>query len=211
MRGDAYLINYSKRNVFMISLIISLCIFVILNFSFNEIYKIYGYIKDKTISVVQEENKGDNQEIMKATGSKEKESETTKDENIEDDIWQIEISKINLSAPISEGTSQEVMLEFVGHFESTSKWNGNVGLAAHNRGYPINYFSRLKELKNEDKIIYKTKYGTKTYAIKIIKIIEDTDWSYLQETKENRITLITCVENKPSQRLCIQGIEIKEE
>ena len=103
------------------------------------------------------------------------------------------------------------MLEFVGHFESTSKWNGNVGLAAHNRGYPINYFSRLKELKNEDKIIYKTKYGTKTYAIRIIKIIEDTDWSYLQETKENRITLITCVENKPSQRLCIQGIEIKEE
>ena len=155
----------------MISLIISLCIFVIFNFSFNEIFKIYGYIKDKTISVVQKENKGDNQEIMKATGSKEKESETTKDENIEDDIWQIEIPKINLSAPISEGTSQEVMLEFVGHFESTSKWNGNVGLAAHNRGYPINYFSRLKELKNEDKIIYKTKYGTKTYAIKIIKIM----------------------------------------
>ncbi|MBQ2916867.1 MAG: class D sortase [Clostridia bacterium] len=126
-------------------------------------------------------------------------------------IWQIEIPKIDLVAPISEGTSQEVMLEFVGHFENTSKWKGNVGLAAHNRGYPINYFSKLKELEVGDKIVYKTELGTKAYSVKIIKIIKDTDWSYLQSTKENRITLITCVENKPSQRLCIQGIEIKEE
>ena len=126
-------------------------------------------------------------------------------------IWQIEIPKIDLVAPISEGTSQEVMLEFVGHIENTSKWKGNVGLAAHNRGYPINYFSKLKELEVGDKIVYKTELGTKAYSVKIIKIIKDTDWSYLQSTKENRITLITCVENKPSQRLCIQGIEIKEE
>lgn len=160
--------------------------------------------------ILQTKSKEGNQEIMKVSESKEKESEETKEE-YEKDIWQVEIPKISLIAPISEGTSQEVMLEFVGHFESTSKWNGNVGLAAHNRGYPINYFSKLKELKNGDKIIYKTQYGTKTYSIKTIKIIEDTDWSYLQKTKENKITLITCVENKPSQRLCVQGIEIKEE
>jgi len=40
-------------------------------------------------------------------------------------------------------------------------------------------------------------------------VIEDTDWSYLQKTKENRITLITCVKNQPTKRLCVQGIEIK--
>ncbi len=147
---------------------------------------------------------------MKNNESKEKQSEGTKEE-IKEDIWQIEIPKINLVAPISEGTSQEVMLEFVGHFENTSKWKGNVGLAAHNRGYPINYFARLKELKNGDKLIYKTKYGIRKYAVKTVKIIKDTDWSYLQKTKENKITLITCVENKPNQRLCIQGLEIKEE
>lgn len=143
---------------------------------------------------------------MKESNSKEKESEKTNE-----DIWQVEIPKINLIAPIAEGTSQEVMLEFVGHFENTSKWEENVGLAAHNRGYPINYFSRLKELKVGDKIIYRTEFGTKTYSVKTIKTIEDTDWSYLQETKDNRITLITCVENKPTKRLCIQGTEIKEE
>ena len=126
-------------------------------------------------------------------------------------IWQVEIPVIDLVAPISEGTSQEVMLEYVGHFEDTSKWNGNIGLAAHNRGYPINYFARLKDLKTGNEIIYKTKQGTKKYKVNLIKTIEDTDWSYLQKSKENKITLITCVANKPNKRLCIQGIEIKEE
>ena len=42
------------------------------------------------------------------------------------------------------------MLDYVGHFENTEEWDGNVGLAAHNRGYPINYFANLKELKIGD-------------------------------------------------------------
>ena len=103
------------------------------------------------------------------------------------------------------------MLEYVGHFEHTNLLNGNVGLAAHNRGYPINYFARLKELEFGDEIIYKQGYETKKYVVNNITIIQDTDWSYLQDTEENTITLITCVENKPTQRRCIQGIEIKEE
>ena len=103
------------------------------------------------------------------------------------------------------------MLDYVGHFENTEEWDGNVGLAAHNRGYPINYFANLKELKIGDEIIYKTKYGVKRYKVILSIIIKDTDWSYLQETKENKITLITCVENQPSNRRCIQGEEIKEE
>ena len=103
------------------------------------------------------------------------------------------------------------MLEYVGHFDNTSKWQGNVGLAAHNRGYPINYFAKLKELVQGDELIYKTEYGTKKYIIELTTIIEDTDWSYLQDTEENKITLITCVENIPNERLCIQAIEKKEE
>lgn len=54
------------------------------------------------------------------------------------------------------------MLEYVGHFENTNLLNGNVGLAAHNRGYPINYFARLKELEFGDEIIYKQGYETKS-------------------------------------------------
>lgn len=76
-------------------------------------------------------------------------------------------------------------------------------------GYPVNYFARLKELEIGDEIIYKVNNLTRNYIVKTAKIIEETDWSYLQKTKDNRITLITCVENRPTKRLCIQAI-IKE-
>ena len=78
-------------------------------------------------------------------------------------------------------------------------------------GYPVNYFGKLKDLQIGDEIIYKTKYGTRKYKICIKTIIKDTDWSYLKNTQDNRITLITCVENKPELRRCIQALEIKEE
>lgn len=74
-------------------------------------------------------------------------------------------------------------------------------------GYPVNYFGKIKELEIGDEIIYKTKSGTKKYEVIISTIIEDTDWSYLQATKENKITLITCVENRPTYRRCVQAIE----
>lgn len=122
--------------------------------------------------------------------------------------WTLEIPTINLKANINFGTTEEVMNEFIGHFDETGVWTGNIGLAAHNRGYPVNYFGRLKELQIGDEIKYTTVYGTKIYKVAISTIIEDTDWSYLQETKDNKLTLITCVENKPRYRRCIQAIEI---
>ncbi len=101
------------------------------------------------------------------------------------------------------------MLNYVGHFDNTKFWDGNVGLAAHNRGYPINYFENVKDLTINDEIIYKTPYGERKYEVTMYKVIEQTDWSNLQETDDNRITLITCVRNKPEKRLCVQAIEKK--
>lgn len=182
-------------------------IFILIEFFYIKVQAIYISIKDKNIkSRYIEETTNMTKENMQPRNYEEDKSKL-----IEEQIWQIEIPKIELIAPISEGTSQEVMLEYVGHFENTNVLRGNVGLAAHNRGYPINYFAKLKELEINDEIVYKTQYGVKRYKVILTTIIQDTDWSYLQETEENKITLITCVENKPNQRLCIQGIEIKEE
>ena len=75
-------------------------------------------------------------------------------------------------------------------------------------GFQKNYFEHLKELEIGDIIIYKTESGTKKYKVDVITIIEDINWSYLEKTEDNRITLITCVENKPEKRRCVQGIEI---
>jgi len=139
-----------------------------------------------------------------------KESKCNINEKIlfETDNWKLEIPKINLCANINFGTTEEVMNKYIGHFDNTNLWEGNVGLAAHNRGYPVNYFGRLKELQIGDEIKYTTVYGTKIYKVTSLNIIEDTDWSYLQKTDDNRITLITCVENQPKYRRCIQGIEM---
>ena len=176
---------------------------MVFEFFANHVSKLYSKVASEALVIEENINKEENIEIMKENEQKEKEIEDTKE-----NIWQVEIPKINLIAPIAEGTSQEIMLEFVGHFEDTSIWNGNIGLAAHNRGYPINYFSRLKDLVKGEEIIYKSEFGTKKYSINTIVIIEDTDWSYLEETIDNRITLITCVANEPTKRLCIQGLEI---
>lgn len=101
------------------------------------------------------------------------------------------------------------MNKYIGHFESTSKENGNVTLAAHNRGYDVNYFSRLKELEIGDEVIYKFQNLTRTYEISSKNIIKDTDVEVLEKTDENILTLITCVENKPSLRRCLIAKEIK--
>lgn len=124
--------------------------------------------------------------------------------------WRIIISKINLDAPILEGTNKEVLRRGVGHFEETDKWNGNVCLAAHNRGYKYNYFQELKNLEIGDSIIYQTEKGKREYSVTFKEKIKETDWSHMQETKENYLTLITCAENMPEYRLCIQAKEIKE-
>lgn len=124
--------------------------------------------------------------------------------------WKIIIPSISLEAEIADDTTKEVMDKYVGHFKDMSKTTGNVGLAAHNRGYPVNYFENLKKLKEGDLIIYQYKNFKMEYIVNKTEIIKDTDWSRLENIEEkNVITLITCVENEPEYRRCIQGFEKK--
>ena len=83
-------------------------------------------------------------------------------------------------------------------------------LAAHNRGYLCNFFQKIKNLKIGDEIIYCTKEGKRVYKVQTNRIILETDWSYIEQTKDNRITLITCEENRPEYRRCIQAVQILE-
>ncbi len=122
--------------------------------------------------------------------------------------WILEIPSINLKADIAEGTSSEILNNYIGHFEETSKQNGNIVLAAHNRGYPVNYFENLKELEIGDEIYYSYNGIKNIYKVNSQNIIKDTNVEILENTEENIITLITCVENQPETRRCIQGIKI---
>ena len=149
-------------------------------------------------NILQTENKNTMEQLHLDSG---------KESSNKENIWQIEIPIIGLIAPIREGTTKEIMDEFAGHFEHTAVEQGNIGLIAHNRGYPKNYFQNIKELNVGDKIYYTYQDKTRVYYVENIIVIKETDWSYLENTEDNRITLITCVENQPEYRRCIQGIE----
>lgn len=106
-----------------------------------------------------------------------------------------------------EGTGSSAMRQGVGHFPSTSAWDGNIGLCGHNRGSSHN-IGAIKDLDIGDTIRYETSLGTRTYAVSAVKIIDWTDWSYLNSTLDNRITIITCLANQPTKRVCVQAIEV---
>lgn len=131
---------------------------------------------------------------------------TKSEEKVE---WYIEIPTISLKAPITEGITKEILDNYVGHFEESPSKKGNVCLAAHNRGYKNNYFENLKKLKIGDEIFYKNNEYEEKYVVSKHEIIKDTDWVNLENTEEDKITLITCVENEPSYRRCIQGEKLE--
>lgn len=230
------MVNFSKRYINIVSLIITIVIY----FSWNCLFfsrqqnnikftSILNLLKRNNVQVeigsnnITKETK-ENIQIQKNESNlyiENVENNNIQNNDIQDNKiitpnntkektrWKVIIPAISLEADISEGTRKEVMDEFVGHFEETAKINGNIGLAAHNRGYKVNYFSNLKKVKEDDEIIYQYQDYKKTYVVTKNIVIKDIDWSYLQNTKENKITLITCIENEPNYRRCVQGIEKK--
>lgn len=105
-----------------------------------------------------------------------------------------------------EGETTASMKKGLGHFTSTSVWNGNVAVCGHNRG--VKYvIGSIKDLDVGDKITYTTSMGTRTYLVETVTKISSSDWSYLSSTTDNRITLLTCVAGDSSQRWCVQAVQ----
>ncbi len=208
--------RYTTLYINAISLFISIIIFSFGTFLNSNINSISEAPKiEKQIEQKLESNLEKQEENLKYTEENEhldSSTQVSKEENnveiqSEDFLWYLEIPSINLKAKINEGTTKEIMDEYIGHFEETSKFDGNVGLAAHNRGYKNNYFENLKKLKKEDEIFYYYNGQNKKYRVIRNSIIEDTDWSIFEQTQDNIITLVTCVENEPTYRRCVQAIE----
>ena len=123
-------------------------------------------------------------------------------------LGRLKIPSLGLSVKVYEDESLESLAKGAGHFKSTSCWDGNVGLAGHNRGV-ANHFGQIHTLENGDKITYTTRLGTRTYEVFYVGQIKETDFSRLGRTSENMITLITCVRNVPELRWCVQAREVQ--
>ncbi len=121
-------------------------------------------------------------------------------------IGTVKIPKLGISVKVWEGETKASMAKGLGHYSSTSAWLGNIGVCGHNRGARYN-IGAIKNLVTGDIITYTTIYGTRTYQVTMVKVIANNDWSYLQGTADNRITLTTCLENQPAKRICVQAVE----
>lgn len=113
-------------------LIVGLIILVFVIFTLNGV----------NLAIESLQNSNNTQEDIVQEELKEEIIMVDEDKKIEDllditnganELWQVEVPVINLTAPIAQDTTQEVMKNYVGHFVNTSFWKGNIGLAAHNR------------------------------------------------------------------------------
>lgn len=121
-------------------------------------------------------------------------------------IGTIEIPSIGFRDILLEGTTQDVLANGLGLFEHSSIFQGNVCIAGHNTS---RFLAKLKDVKQGDIIKYASCLGNREYKISTIKQIEETDWSMLEDTTDNKLTIITCVKNQRNLRLCVQATEIK--
>ena len=186
--------DYQSMNKKIFVLFIVLILIVAIGFLFSYDKKVIEQEKQNT-----SEQLGNTEDVEQAV---------TEDHGFEEDlIGSLKIEKINLNGTVKEGSTNEILRDYIGHIEETAKYDGNVGLAAHNRGNKYSYFARINELEPGDEIVYTTKYGERKYIVDTKKEILETDWSKLEGTTDNRLTLITCIKNKVNQRLCVQAVQ----
>ena len=112
----------------------------------------------------------------------------------------LEIPRFNRSLPVRSGATDANLMIGAAHLSSTSAWDGNVVISAHNRGVTHN-FDFLTNMRVGDTVIYTTPHGTRTYELVELRQILVTDTSILAWSSDNILKLLTCVRYAPELRL----------
>lgn len=129
-------------------------------------------------------------------------------EEVNGAIGIMKIPKIDLKVAVAEGIDDETLKYAVGHFVGTAMpgEKGNFSVAGHRSYTYSEYFNRLDELNLGDDIIIKTKNGEFTYKVYEKKVVEPTEVSVLDKTKDATITLVTCTPIRvATHRLIVKG------
>lgn len=172
--------NFNKRNLNIISFLVSLIIFIIIVFIIRLITnqntnQEYSYIMPSSESSANNELPIASTNIVSAN---EQNLDQTNSNKLADlpvaqvTNWQIEIEKLNLTTNIAEGTSSDVISNKVGHYTNSNILSGIIALKAYNIGESNNYFANLKELQIGDEIKYTVNENQSTYKVTLNKIIE---------------------------------------
>ena len=130
---------------------------------------------------------------------------------VNEQIGNIKIPKINEELPIYAGTGENVLQRGVGHLEGTSLPIGGASthsvLTAH-RGLPsAKLFTNLDKLEKGDKFYVRNLQQTLAYEVDRILTVEPNDFEKVRvENDKDYVTLLTCTPYMiNSHRLLVRG------
>jgi len=105
-------------------------------------------------------------------------------------IGWMEVPRLGLSAPISEGTEKRTLLRSVGHIEGTPLPgpDGNAGLAGHRDIH----FRKLEEIGAGDLVRVTTRQGKFEYLVDTTMVVKPDRVDLLDESASPALTLVTC-------------------
>ena len=102
----------------------------------------------------------------------------------------LEVPSVGLKLPVYQTNSELVMDRAAGVIDGMAYPHeaGNIGISGHRDGY----FRALKDVQVGDAIVLQTLEGEKKFRIDAIQVVEISDTSLLQDTRDQTVTLVTC-------------------
>ncbi len=199
--------NFNKINLNLISLIITILIFL-------SIIQIFIFNNKKNVSKIKDDNEINRNQLIKNENVKENNNvqnstNQLKDNNVETIPyeWKIKIPILNVEADIKQGTDEKIISKNVGHYEKTNiimkDGKGKIALLAYNSGKNVKrYFTNLKDLRPGNIIFYIVNGENSKYKVMSNKIVED-DQTAIAEAENKSLLLFTYVIDMPNVKRCV--------
>lgn len=118
----------------------------------------------------------------------------SKREEYEDGMMTILIPKINVVAAVMDGTTKSILKLGPGLYEKSpmvTQNKGNVCIAGHRTTYG-KWFRDVDKLEKDDEIIIEFSGYMFTYYTQKVFIVEKNDWSVIEPTGYEALTLTAC-------------------
>ena len=120
----------------------------------------------------------------------------------------LSLDRLGIKVSVVQGIDKDALRISAGKFpQSADAGFGNFAIAGHSSRLYVCLFNDLHRAKIGDVIYVDTNTGRHKYLVSEIRVIEPTDTSVLDPTKESILSIISCT-NDGAQRLYIKGIEV---
>ena len=110
-----------------------------------------------------------------------------------DSIGRIVIPKIDKTTYMIEGTDTKTLRKGPGHYPKTPLpgEHGTVAVAGHRTTYGAP-FRKVDKLGRGNRVIVEMPYGTFTYRVQKVDIVDDSELSVIRKVGYNRLVLTAC-------------------